>query len=134
MANPRALIVDDEPDLCELLSLTLARMGVDSSAVHDLASARRELQARRDYALCLTDLRLPDGDGTELIEWIQRETPELPVAVMPNKTEPASDGEYRQRSRNRGSRYATTSPVSEPTTRLSLVTTIGRKSCATSAA
>ena len=39
MANPRALIVDDEPDLCELLSLTLARMGVDSSAVHDLASA-----------------------------------------------------------------------------------------------
>ena len=47
MANPRALIVDDEPDICELLSLTLARMGVDSSAVHDLASARRELQGRR---------------------------------------------------------------------------------------
>ncbi len=46
MANPRALIVDDEPDLCELLSLTLARMGVDSSAVHDLASAKRELQGR----------------------------------------------------------------------------------------
>ena len=62
MANPRALIVDDEPDLCELLSLTLARMGVDSSAVHDLASARRELQSRQDYALCLTDLRLPDGE------------------------------------------------------------------------
>jgi two-component system response regulator PilR (NtrC family) len=82
MANPRALIVDDEPDICELLSLTLARMGVDSSAVHDLASARRELQGRKDYALCLTDLRLPDGDGTELIEWIQNEAPELPVAVI----------------------------------------------------
>ena len=82
MANPRALIVDDEPDLCELLSLTLARMGVDSTAVHDLASARRELQSRKDYALCLTDLRLPDGDGTELIEWIQNEAPELPVAVI----------------------------------------------------
>ena len=82
MANPRALIVDDEPDICELLSLTLARMGVDSSAVHDLASARRELQGSRDFALCLTDLRLPDGDGTELIEWIQREVPELPVAVI----------------------------------------------------
>ena len=82
MANPRALIVDDEPDLCELLSLTLSRMGVDSNAVHDLASARRELQSRREYALCLTDLRLPDGDGTELIEWIQREAPELPVAVI----------------------------------------------------
>ena len=53
MANPRALIVDDEPDLCELLSLTLAGMGVDSSAVHDLASARRELQSRLalDYQL-----------------------------------------------------------------------------------
>ncbi len=82
MANPRALIVDDEPDICELLSLTLARMGVDTSAVHDLASARRELQGTRDFALCLTDLRLPDGDGTELIEWIQNEVPELPVAVI----------------------------------------------------
>ena len=81
-ANPRALIVDDEPDICELLSLTLARMGVDSNAVHDLASARRALQGRQDYALCLTDLRLPDGEGTELIEWIQSETPELPVVSV----------------------------------------------------
>lgn len=63
MVNPRALIVDDEPDLCELLSLTRARMNVDSNAVHNLAAARRELQGRQDYALCLTDLRLPDGDG-----------------------------------------------------------------------
>ena len=62
MQKPRALIVDDEPDLCELLSLTLARMGVDSNSVHDLASARRELQGRQAYSLCLTDLRLPDGD------------------------------------------------------------------------
>ena len=82
MANPRALIVDDEPDICELLSLTLARMGVDSTPVHDLASARRELQGQRDFALCLTDLRLPDGEGTALIEWIQSEVPELPVAVI----------------------------------------------------
>ena len=82
MANPRVLIVDDEPDICELLSLTLSRMGVDSNAVHDIASAKRELQGRQDYALCLTDLRLPDGDGTELIEWIQSQAPELPVAVI----------------------------------------------------
>ncbi|MGH8250260.1 MAG: sigma-54-dependent transcriptional regulator [Steroidobacteraceae bacterium] len=82
MANPRALIVDDEPDLCELLSLTLARMGVDSSAVHDLAGARRELQGAQEYALCMTDLRLPDGDGIELLEWIQARAPELPVAVI----------------------------------------------------
>ena len=82
MTNPRALIVDDEPDLCELLSLTLARMGVDSSSVHDLAGARRELQGKQPYALCLTDLRLPDGDGIELLEWIQSQKPELPVAVI----------------------------------------------------
>ena len=82
MTNPRALIVDDEPDLCELLSLTLARMGVDSSAVHDVAGARRELQGKQQYALCLTDLRLPDGDGIELLEWIQLQKPDLPVAII----------------------------------------------------
>jgi two-component system response regulator PilR (NtrC family) len=82
MTKPRALIVDDEPDLCELLSLTLARMGVDSNAVHDLAGARLELQGKQHYALCLTDLRLPDGDGIELLEWIQSHSPELPVAVI----------------------------------------------------
>jgi len=82
MANPRALIVDDEPDLCELLSLTLARMNVDSSAVHDLAAARTELQGRQGFALCLTDLRLPDGDGLALVEWIQTHAPDLPVAVI----------------------------------------------------
>ncbi len=82
MTNPRALIVDDEPDLCELLSLTLARMGVDSSSVHDVACARRELQGKQQYALCLTDLRLPDGDGIELLEWIQAHKPELPVAII----------------------------------------------------
>jgi two-component system response regulator PilR (NtrC family) len=81
-ANPRVLIVDDEPDLCELLSLTLARMGVDSASVHDLAAARAELQGRQRFALCLTDLRLPDGDGLELVEWIQDHAPELPVAVI----------------------------------------------------
>jgi two-component system response regulator PilR (NtrC family) len=82
MANPRALIVDDEPDLCELLSLTLARMNVDSSSVHDLVSARAQLQGRESFALCLTDLRLPDGDGLDLVEWIQVHAPDLPVAVI----------------------------------------------------
>ena len=82
MANPRALIVDDEPDLCELLSLTLARMGVDSTAVHDLAAARAVLGGHQRFAVCLTDLRLPDGDGLELVGWIESRVPELPVAVI----------------------------------------------------
>jgi two-component system response regulator PilR (NtrC family) len=81
MNRPIALIIDDEPDLCELLGITLARMDVDSEAVHDLESARRILQ-RREFDLCLTDMRLPDGDGLELVGWMQQHAPETPVAVI----------------------------------------------------
>ncbi|MCU0974852.1 MAG: sigma-54 dependent transcriptional regulator [Steroidobacteraceae bacterium] len=81
MSRSLALIVDDEPDLCELLALTLARMDVDSRSVHDLAAARRELQRGR-FDLCLTDMRLPDGDGLDLVDWMQQHTPATPVAVI----------------------------------------------------
>jgi len=81
MAEPSALVVDDEPDLCELLSITLQRMGVATRAVHDLGGAKREL-ARRPYELCLTDMRLPDGDGLDLVEWMQLHAPQTPVAVI----------------------------------------------------
>ena len=81
MTRPKALIVDDEPDLCELLGITLARMDVDSEAVNDLTAARRTLQ-RKPFDLCLTDMRLPDGDGLELVEWMQEHAPEIPVAVI----------------------------------------------------
>ena len=81
MNRPIALIIDDEPDLCELLGITLARMDVDSESVHDLATARRTLQ-RRQFDLCLTDMRLPDGDGLDLVGWMQQHTPETPVAVI----------------------------------------------------
>jgi two-component system response regulator PilR (NtrC family) len=79
--RPLALIVDDEPDLCELLGITLARMDVPSEAVNDLAAARRALASGR-FGLCLTDMRLPDGDGLELVEWMQRHAPDTPVAVI----------------------------------------------------
>ncbi|MFN4262782.1 MAG: sigma-54-dependent transcriptional regulator [Thioalkalivibrionaceae bacterium] len=75
------LVVDDEPDLCELLAITLARMGLAADTAEDLAQARRRVDTR-SYALCLTDLRLPDGDGLELVDYIQRQTPETPVAVI----------------------------------------------------
>ncbi|MFT3906010.1 MAG: sigma-54 dependent transcriptional regulator [Steroidobacteraceae bacterium] len=81
MSRPLALIVDDEPDLVELVSLTLARMNVDSCSAGDLAGARRELATQR-FDLCLTDMRLPDGDGLELVAWIQEQRPELPVAMI----------------------------------------------------
>ncbi len=81
MAIPRILIVDDEPDLCELLSITLGRMGLESESVHDVASAKTAL-ARVGFSLCLTDMQLPDGDGLDLVDWIQTHHPELPVAVI----------------------------------------------------
>ncbi|HEX4051311.1 MAG TPA: sigma-54 dependent transcriptional regulator [Steroidobacteraceae bacterium] len=81
MTQPVVLIVDDEPDLIELVSLTLSRMNLESEGAKDLASARARLIARR-YDLCLTDMRLPDGDGLSLVEWIQKNQSELPVAVI----------------------------------------------------
>ena len=81
MNRPVALIVDDEPDLCELLGITLGRMEVETTAVHDVASAQKLLE-ERSFDLCLSDMRLPDGDGLELVEWIQQHAPELPVAVI----------------------------------------------------
>src|SRR6185437_9620376 len=81
MTQPVVLIVDDEPDLIELVSLTLSRMNLASEGAKDLASARARLNARR-YDLCLTDMRLPDGDGLSLVEWMQQNHPELPVAVI----------------------------------------------------
>jgi two-component system response regulator PilR (NtrC family) len=81
MPRPVALIVDDEPDICELLSMTLARMDIDSTAANDIAAAKRELGAR-PFDLCLTDMRLPDGNGLELVTWIQSRCPSVPVAMI----------------------------------------------------
>lgn len=81
MTRPLALIVDDEPDICELAGLTLARMNIDARAAGNLGEALALLQTHR-FNLCLTDMRLPDGSGIELVEHIQRHYPDLPVAVI----------------------------------------------------
>jgi two-component system response regulator PilR (NtrC family) len=81
MKVPAALVVDDEPDLCELLAITLERMQIQTDTCGDVSSARRALKDR-DYQLCLTDMRLPDGDGLDLIEWMQAEGMATPVAVI----------------------------------------------------
>jgi two-component system response regulator PilR (NtrC family) len=75
------LIVDDEPDLCELLSITLGRMGIESRSVHDVASAKATVKEAA-FDLCLTDLQLPDGNGLDLVDWLQTHNPDLPVAVI----------------------------------------------------
>ncbi len=79
--KPTILIVDDEPDLLELVSLTLSRMSLETRTAADLAAARRLVKSER-FDLCLTDMRLPDGDGLDLVGWIQENRPDLPVAVI----------------------------------------------------
>jgi two-component system, NtrC family, response regulator PilR len=64
--TPSVLVVDDEADLRDLLTLTLVRMGLDADSAESLARAR-ELLASRFYSLCLTDMRLPDGSGLDLV-------------------------------------------------------------------
>ncbi len=77
----KVLIVDDEPDIRELLEITLGRMQLDTESAEDLNSAR-ELLGKEDYNLCLTDMRLPYGDGLELVKEIQSDYPNIPVAVI----------------------------------------------------
>ena len=77
----RVLVVDDEADIRELLDLTLARMGLDADCAASLAEARALLQTRR-YQLCLTDMRLPDGEGLALVREIGQNGADLPVAVI----------------------------------------------------
>jgi two-component system response regulator PilR (NtrC family) len=81
MATHRALIVDDEPDIRELLELTLGRMDIDTRSAADLSDAYRLLE-EDTFDICLTDMRLPDGDGLDLVRHIQQYIPGLPVAVI----------------------------------------------------
>jgi len=81
MNQPLALVIDDEPDICELLTLTLGRMDIRTKTATDVAGAKT-LLGSHEFDICLTDMRLPDGDGLELVEWIQSNATGLPVAVI----------------------------------------------------
>jgi two-component system response regulator PilR (NtrC family) len=78
---PTVLIVDDEPDLLDLADLTLARMGLNVDRATTVQSALKKIDARR-FDLCLTDMRLPDGDGLEIVRHIASSSPQTPVAVI----------------------------------------------------
>lgn len=77
----KVLVVDDEDDLRELLDMSLARMGLHASLAGSVGEAR-ELLGKERFALCLTDMRLPDGEGMELVRHIAEHHRDLPVAVI----------------------------------------------------
>jgi two-component system response regulator PilR (NtrC family) len=81
MSQPLVLVVDDEPDLVELVTLTLSRMQLATQSAGDVAGAKRLLKTHK-FDLCLTDMRLPDGDGLDLLEWMTVNCPGVPCAVI----------------------------------------------------
>lgn len=81
MDKPVALVIDDEPDIRELLALTLGRMQIETVVAEDIASGKDCLATQR-FDLCLTDMRLPDGDGLDLVDWMQKNAAGVPVAVI----------------------------------------------------
>ena len=81
MTIKRALIVDDEPDLCQLAEITLNRMGIDTVSAHNVTDAEKYL-SEQEFNLCLTDMNLPDGNGIDLVKHIQHSYSHIPVAVI----------------------------------------------------
>jgi DNA-binding NtrC family response regulator len=76
-----ALVIDDEPDIRELLSMTLEQMGLDVTTAAGISKAKKHL-TNKTFDLCLTDMKLPDGNGLELVDHIQEHYPNMPVAVI----------------------------------------------------
>lgn len=81
MNKNRILIIDDEPDIRELLTITLSRMGLLCDTAANFAQGISSIK-ENNYSLVLTDMRLPDGDGIELVKFIQKNKPQIPVAVI----------------------------------------------------
>jgi two-component system response regulator PilR (NtrC family) len=81
MSISRALVIDDEPDILELVSLTLARMNIDVTTASSVADARRKLNGN-DFDLCFTDMQLGDGSGLDLVRHVQKQCPGTPIAVI----------------------------------------------------
>ncbi|MBK1717739.1 sigma-54-dependent transcriptional regulator [Thiocystis violacea] len=81
MNKSQALVVDDEPDILDLLKITLGRMDVRAVTATTVAEAKRQLERNR-FDLCLTDMNLPDGTGFDLLRHLNEHYPEIPVAMI----------------------------------------------------
>lgn len=81
MNNPLILIIDDEPDIRELLEITLNRMDIQTICAENIEKAKA-LLAQHKFDLCLTDMKLPDGNGLDLVDTIQNSSAPMPVAII----------------------------------------------------
>jgi len=81
MNTPLTLIIDDEPDIRELLEITLNRMNIRTLCAENITAAKQLLEQNK-FDLCLTDMKLPDGDGLALVDFIQNSTNPIPIAVI----------------------------------------------------
>lgn len=81
MSAKKVLIVDDEVDICELIEITLMRMDIASQSAHNITDAKLLLETEH-FDLCLTDMRMPDGNGIDLVSHVQQNHSELPIAVF----------------------------------------------------
>lgn len=81
MTQAKILIIDDEPDIRELLEITLGRLKLNTYSVGTLKEAR-EILKKETFTLCLTDMKLPDGDGLDFIEYTQEHYPQMPIAMI----------------------------------------------------
>lgn len=81
MSKKRILIIDDEPDILELLDITISRMGIETACAENVKNALQLLK-EQDFDLCLTDMNLPDGDGLQIINHVQQHYPSMPIAMI----------------------------------------------------
>ncbi|MBE9564134.1 MAG: sigma-54-dependent Fis family transcriptional regulator, partial [Proteobacteria bacterium] len=81
MTAKKVLIVDDEADICELIEITLMRMDISSQSALNIGDAKILLDTEH-FDLCLTDMRLPDGNGIDLVKHVQKNYKDLPIAVI----------------------------------------------------
>ena len=81
MKIPQALIIDDEPGILELLRITLIRMNIECCCVANIQAAQQVLK-KQYFNICLTDMRLPDGNGLDFVAYVQQHYPNMPIAVI----------------------------------------------------
>lgn len=79
--KPKVLVIDDEADIRHLLTMTLIQMGLDVSSSKDLTDAKKQL-SEEQFHFCLTDLKLPDGNGLDFVKYVRKQYPHMPIAVI----------------------------------------------------